>query len=118
LLKKPEKERDPSQLRDILAQIIIRLLLMKPVNVRYAVKILPFHRRKAELSAFRNPTACAVDNEIAFHDSGKCPKCGRELNLSSKELMKAKVTRVFTCPMHPEVALSKDGVCPKCSKAQ
>lgn len=54
---------------------------------------------------------------VASHNPGKCPICGRKMNLSSKEQMKAEVTKIYTCPMHPEVALDKDGKCPKCGTA-
>jgi transcription initiation factor IIE alpha subunit len=54
--------------------------------------------------------------DVVAHDPGKCPKCGRKLNLSAKEQLKSEVTKVYTCPMHPEVALDKDGNCPKCGK--
>ena len=45
------------------------------------------------------------------------PKCGKKLHMSSKEQMKAEVTKLYTCPMHPEVSLDKEGNCPKCGKA-
>ncbi|CAN5333333.1 hypothetical protein BH11BAC5_BH11BAC5_40840 [soil metagenome] len=41
----------------------------------------------------------------------------QKMNLSSKEQMKAEVTKIYTCPMHPEVALDKDGTRPKCGIA-
>lgn len=55
--------------------------------------------------------------EVTKHEPGKCPKCGKKLNLSPKEQMKAEVVKLYTCPMHPEVALDKEGTCPKCGMA-
>lgn len=60
---------------------------------------------------------CPVHVDITSHHAGSCPKCGKKMNLSAKEQMKAEVTKLYTCPMHPEVALTKDGICPKCGKA-
>lgn len=54
---------------------------------------------------------------VTSHNPGKCPVCGRKMTLSSKEQMKAEVTKLYTRPMHPEIALDKDGKCPKCGTA-
>ena len=61
--------------------------------------------------------SCPVHVNIAKHNPGKCPKCGKALSLSQKEQMKAETVKLYTCPMHPDVSLTKDGVCPKCGKA-
>jgi len=61
--------------------------------------------------------SCPVHKDVTSHDPGKCPQCGRKLNLSPKEQMKSEVTKIYTCPMHPDVALDKDGKCPKCGRA-
>jgi transcription initiation factor IIE alpha subunit len=60
--------------------------------------------------------SCPKHPEATGHKPGKCPKCGKKLNLTTKEQMKAEVVKLYTCPMHPEVALDKEGNCPKCGK--
>jgi transcription initiation factor IIE alpha subunit len=61
--------------------------------------------------------SCPIHQDVTSHDPGKCPKCGRAMNLSPKEQMKAEVAKIYTCPMHPDVALDKEGKCPKCGSA-
>ena len=74
--------------------------------------------KAGKTDTLQHPTfySCTMHPEVVSKQPGKCPKCGKKLNLSSKEQMKAEIAKVYTCPMHPEVALDKDGVCPKCGK--
>lgn len=60
---------------------------------------------------------CPMHPNYVSHQAGKCPTCGMELSLSTKEQMKANVTKNYTCPVHVEVAQHDPGKCPKCGKA-
>jgi len=60
--------------------------------------------------------SCPMHPEVTGHKPGKCPKCGMVLEMSSKEQMKAEITKNYTCPSHGEVSSHKPGSCPKCGK--
>lgn len=60
--------------------------------------------------------SCPAHMEVIRHHPGKCPKCGKKLNLSPKELAKAQALKVYACPMHPDVSLDKNGNCPECGE--
>ena len=57
---------------------------------------------------------CAMHPEIISDHPGKCPKCKKDLTLSSKEKMKMEVMKIYTCTMHPDGTSDKPGKCPKC----
>jgi transcription initiation factor IIE alpha subunit len=59
---------------------------------------------------------CPKHPEIVKHQPGKCPKCGMELNLSTKEQMKVSAMKNYTCPVHLDVVKHDPGKCPKCGK--
>ena len=63
-----------------------------------------------------NYYSCPMHPEVTGHEPGKCPKCGMELNLSTKEQMKAKEMKNYTCPVHLDVTKHDPGKCPKCGK--
>ena len=58
--------------------------------------------------------SCPMHQDITSDKPGKCSKCGMDLSLSKKEIMKREVVKLYTCPMHPDVVTEKDGTCPKC----
>ena len=39
-----------------------------------------------------------------------------DLNLSSKEQMKARVTKNYNCPVHLDITKHNPGKCPKCGR--
>ena len=47
---------------------------------------------------------------------GKCPIYDMNLQLSSKEQMKADASKTYTCPVHLDVTSHNAGDCPKCGK--
>jgi transcription initiation factor IIE alpha subunit len=59
---------------------------------------------------------CPKHSDVVSDKPGKCPKCGMDLNLSSKEAMKMEVTKSYSCPVHKEVTSHDPGRCPKCGK--
>jgi ssDNA-binding Zn-finger/Zn-ribbon topoisomerase 1 len=59
---------------------------------------------------------CPMHPDVVADKPGKCPKCGMDLNLSSKEELKSKVTKTYTCPVHADLVSDSEGTCPKCSK--
>lgn len=59
---------------------------------------------------------CPKHSDVISEKPGKCPKCGMELNLSSKEQMKARVTNNYNCPVHLDVTKHDPGKCPKCGR--
>ena len=59
---------------------------------------------------------CPNHSDVMSKVPGKCPKCGMDLVLSSKEQMKAEVTKNYTCPVHLDVTSHDPGKCPKCGK--
>lgn len=60
--------------------------------------------------------SCPTHPEVTGHEPGKCPKCGMEMNLSTKEQMKARTTKNYSCPAHLDVVKHDPGKCPKCGK--
>lgn len=59
---------------------------------------------------------CPKHPDVVSDKPGKCPKCGMDLSLSSKEQMKAVTSKSYTCPIHLDVASHDPGKCPKCGK--
>ena len=59
---------------------------------------------------------CPMHPDIESDKPGKCPTCGMDLNLSSKEQMKLKTAKTYACPIHVDMTSSKPGKCPACGK--
>jgi transcription initiation factor IIE alpha subunit len=59
---------------------------------------------------------CTMHPDVQSHEPGKCPKCDMDLTLSSKEKMKASVTKHYTCPVHETVTSHDPGKCPQCGR--
>ena len=60
--------------------------------------------------------ACPMHPNVTSNKPAKCPQCGMELSLSTKEEMKKQVTKTYTCPVHLDVVSDKSGKCPQCGK--
>lgn len=54
---------------------------------------------------------CAMHPDYISFSAAKCPVCGN--SMSKKEVMKAEVVKLYTCPMD-NVICKKPGKCPKC----
>jgi hypothetical protein len=54
---------------------------------------------------------CTMHPDYISFSSAKCPVCGN--NMSKKEVMKAEVMKLYTCPME-NVICKKPGKCPAC----
>jgi hypothetical protein len=52
---------------------------------------------------------CPMHPDETSNKSGKCSKCGMDL-----EKTKVQVKKMYSCPMHPEVTADKPGTCSKC----
>jgi transcription initiation factor IIE alpha subunit len=71
---------------------------------------------KADTAQHATYYTCPMHPDIVSFQPGKCPKCGMDLNLTSKEQMKARVTKSYTCPVHLDVVSHDPGKCPKCGR--
>ena len=60
--------------------------------------------------------SCSMHPDVVSNKPGKCPKCGMQLNLTSKEQMKASASKTYNCPVHLSVTSHDPGKCPKCGK--
>ena len=60
--------------------------------------------------------SCPMHTDATSDQAGKCPKCGMDLVLSSKEQMKKDVMKNYTCPVHFEITKHDPGKCPQCGK--
>lgn len=60
--------------------------------------------------------SCPKHSDVISKKPGKCPKCGMALIRSTKEEMKARVTKNYVCPVHFDVTSHNPGKCPKCGK--
>jgi transcription initiation factor IIE alpha subunit len=59
---------------------------------------------------------CPKHSDVVSNEPGKCPKCGMDLNLSTKEEMKMEVTKAYSCPIHKDVTSHNPGKCPQCGR--
>jgi transcription initiation factor IIE alpha subunit len=59
---------------------------------------------------------CPKHSDVVSNEPGKCPKCGMDLNLSPKEVMKMEVTKSYSCPVHKDVMSHDPGKCPQCGR--
>lgn len=57
---------------------------------------------------------CPMHPDVKMDKPGKCPVCGMDLNLSSKEQIKKDVTKTYSCPIHVDVVSNHPGKCSKC----
>jgi hypothetical protein len=55
--------------------------------------------------------SCTMHPDYISFAAAKCPVCGE--NMSKKEVMKAEVMKLYTCPME-NIICKKPGKCPKC----
>jgi transcription initiation factor IIE alpha subunit len=59
---------------------------------------------------------CPKHSDVVSNEPGKCPKCGMDLKLSTKEEMKMEVTKAYSCPIHKDVTSHNPGKCPQCGR--
>ena len=71
---------------------------------------------KTDTVQHENYYTCSMHPDVVMNEPGKCPKCGMELNMSTKEQMKARSAKLYTCPVHLDVVRHDPGKCPKCGK--
>src|SRR5258707_12340134 len=60
--------------------------------------------------------ACPMHPNFISDKPGKCPKCGMDMALSSKEQFKRDEAKIYTCPTDASVISTQPGKCPKCGK--
>lgn len=95
-----------------------RLLFL--IAAFFATSPLLFGQTKADkIDTAQHATfyTCPTHPDYVSRQPGKCPKCGMELTLSTKEQMKAGTVKNYTCPVHVDVVRHDPGKCPKCGKA-
>ena len=71
---------------------------------------------KVDTTSHTSFYSCPKHPEVKNHVPGKCSKCGMDLDLSSKQQMKASQVKNYVCPVHLTVAAHHPGNCPKCGK--
>lgn len=89
------------------------------VGAMVAVVSFAFAQAKAGKTDTRNHVAlysCPMHPNVTSHQPGTCPKCGMALSGSSKEKMKAGVTKRYSCPVHADITSHNPGKCPQCGK--
>ena len=59
---------------------------------------------------------CPMHPEVMMDKFGKCPKCDKDLVISTKEQMKMDVMKIYMCPAHLGEKSDKPGKCPICGK--
>ncbi|WP_158085399.1 heavy metal-binding domain-containing protein [Niastella vici] len=59
---------------------------------------------------------CSMHPDLISNKPGKCPKCGMDLILSSKEQIKSAITKSYNCPVHVNVFSHDPGKCPQCGR--
>lgn len=77
-----------------------------------------FAQKAGKVDTLKRTTyySCPKHKEVKGHEPGKCPKCGMELNMSTKEQMKARTMKNYSCPAHLDVVKHDPGKCPQCGK--
>jgi transcription initiation factor IIE alpha subunit len=98
---------------------------MKTLTILLAMLITGYgaFAQKAKADSAMNKTntvittnyTCPMHPDVTSDKPGKCSKCGMDLTLSPKEIMKREVMKIYTCPMHPDVISDKPGKCSKCN---
>ena len=58
--------------------------------------------------------SCPMHPGVTSDSPGKCSKCGMDLALSKKEILKREVVQMYSCPSHADVTSDKPGKCPTC----
>jgi transcription initiation factor IIE alpha subunit len=98
------------------SKIMKRLILLSIVSVFISTFIFGQKAGRGDTVKHDTYYSCPTHPEVTGHAPGKCPKCGMELNLSTKEQMKAREVKNFQCPVHLDVTKHDPGKCPKCGK--
>lgn len=77
-----------------------------------------FAQKAGRKDTVSHPTyyTCSMHPEVMLTKPGKCPKCGMDLILSTKEQMKASTLKTYNCPIHLDVFSHKPGKCPQCGR--
>ncbi|HKC37189.1 MAG TPA: heavy metal-binding domain-containing protein [Chitinophagaceae bacterium] len=96
--------------------------MKKIIVVTFSLFVISFSAfaQKAKQDTTRHVTlysyACSMHPNFVSGKPGKCPQCGMDMTLSSKEQMKRTVTKTYTCPVDAGVVSTQPGKCPKCGK--
>jgi len=92
------------------------LILMTLVFVTFSAVFSQTKTGKIDTTKHEKLYSCSKHPDSISHQSGKCSICGMELSLSSKEQMKASISKNYNCPVHLSVTSHDPGKCPKCGK--
>jgi ribosomal protein S27AE len=96
--------------------------MKKIIVVTFGLFVISFSAfaQKAKQNVTRHVTlysyACSMHPNFVSNKPGKCPQCGMDMTLASKEQMKRKITITYTCPVDADVVSTQPGKCPKCGK--
>jgi len=78
------------------------------------ISIMTYACQKKKTDTGKQLYTCPMHPDVISDKPGKCSKCGMDLTLSKKEVLKREVVKLYTCPMHPDVVSDKPGKCSKC----
>jgi len=92
------------------------IILMMPLLITSSFVIAQSKAGQIDTAQHATYYTCPMHADVVSMQPGKCPKCGMDLNLSSKEQMKASVTKNYACPVRMDVASHNPGKCPKCGR--
>jgi predicted RNA-binding Zn-ribbon protein involved in translation (DUF1610 family) len=92
------------------------LLLAGMIVIVYSVGFAQNKAGRLDTSQHAQFYSCSMHPDVISYQPGKCPKCGMELSLSSKEQMKVSVSKNYNCPVHLSVTSHDPGKCPKCGR--
>ena len=92
------------------------LIIIVSILVANYVGLSQTKAGKVDTSAHAQYYSCPMHPDVVRHESGKCPKCGMELSLSTKEKMKASASKNYACPVHLSVTSHDPGKCPQCGR--
>ena len=91
-----------------------KILMMAALSIISISVIAQQKAGKKDSNAHSTFYSCTMHDTVAMKKPGNCPVCGMKLQRSTKEQMKAEITRQYTCPTHLTVQSNKAGKCNKC----
>ena len=94
-------------------KLIILLIAVTTSFAGFAQKAKA-HSEENKAGTVINTYSCPMHADVTSESSGKCSKCGMDLALSKKEILKREVVEIYACPMHADITSDKPGKCSSC----
>ncbi|MEP6845902.1 MAG: heavy metal-binding domain-containing protein [Panacibacter sp.] len=95
-------------------KFVILLAMFLSSYYTFAQKSKANDTNKAKNIIIVETYSCPMHPDVTSDKPGKCSKCGMDLLLSKKELLKREVVKLYSCATHTEVVSNSPGKCPKC----